>query len=179
MGLGSLASLRSGGEFHEGDDEGDLGIGWMRKRGGRVPPLYTGRGRRSGRRGDAEEESREGMRLRSTEPNDVGPSGERRLRRGTVVRPQAISICRARYPRVSYRTPEHGNAGRSSQAHGPWWFSFIIFLLASSFISFFFIVLFTFARNSSFVLFLIRSFVRSFFLFSFALLFFSYFVRFI
>jgi len=38
MGLGSLASLRSGGEFHEGDDEGDLGIGWMRKRGGRVPP---------------------------------------------------------------------------------------------------------------------------------------------
>ena len=35
------------------------------------------------RRGDAEEESREGMRLRSTEPKDVGPSGERRLRRGS------------------------------------------------------------------------------------------------
>jgi len=33
------------------------------------------------RRGDAEEESREGMRLRSTEPKDVGPSGERWLRR--------------------------------------------------------------------------------------------------
>ena len=41
------------------------------------------------RRGDAEEESREGMRLRSTEPKDVGPSGERRLRRGTVVRPHS------------------------------------------------------------------------------------------
>jgi len=33
------------------------------------PPLYTGRGRRSG--GDGE-----------GEPEDVGPSGERRLRRG-------------------------------------------------------------------------------------------------
>ena len=76
MGLGSLASLRSGGEFHEGDDEGDLGIGWMRKRGGRVSLLYT-RGGGGGQAETAEEESRE-----ATEPEDVGPSGERRLRRG-------------------------------------------------------------------------------------------------
>ena len=61
---------------------GNWGFGWMRKRGGRVSLLLYTRGGGGGQAETAEEESREGMRLRSTEPKDVGPSGERRLRRG-------------------------------------------------------------------------------------------------
>ena len=56
---------------------GNWGFGWVRKRGGRVSLLLYTRGGGGGQAETAEEESRE-----ATEPEDVGPSGERRLRRG-------------------------------------------------------------------------------------------------